>query len=312
MPSAKVRIALVDDDRAFLEKMKGYAGQAAEEEKVDCIVETFSDSVAFLDGFSAVYDVIFLDIEMPGTDGLETARRIRKVDESVSLIFVTNMAQYAINGYEVNALDFIVKPVEYYTFLDKFRKALRFQSTRREKTALREGEDGIVRVPFSEIYYLEKDKNKNYIIYLPLEKGSSVTPFGYRYVSPVYGGTGSGNVNTDSDQIVTASGALHEYFNVNEAMEDALNSGDARGMNAEGYERGNEEGGFEGAGIDIIEYEPSVYDGREESCQGTTGIVFIGRVGGEGSDVQADVEGSAIYGTGYVDGTAHQLQCQCT
>ncbi len=63
---------------------------------------------------------------------------------------------------------------------------------------------------------------------LPLEKGSSVTPFGYRYVSPVYGGTGSGNVNTDSDQIVTASGALHEYFNVNEAMEDALNSGDAR------------------------------------------------------------------------------------
>lgn len=143
---------------------------------------------------------------------------------------------------------------------------------------------------------------------LPLEKGSSVTPFGYRYISPVYGGTGSGNVNTDSDQIVTASGALHEYFNVNEAMEDALNSGDARGMNAEGYERANEEGGFEGAGIDIIEYEPSVYDGMEESCQGTTGIVFIGRVGGEGSDVQADVEGSAIYGTGYVDGTAHQLQ----
>lgn len=165
MPSAKVRIALVDDDRAFLEKMKGYAGQAAEEEKVDCIVETFSDSVAFLDGFSAVYDMIFLDIEMPGADGLETARRIRKVDESVSLIFVTNMAQYAINGYEVNALDFIVKPVEYYTFLDKFRKALRFQSTRREKTALMEGEDGIVRVPFSQIYYLEKDKNKNYIIY---------------------------------------------------------------------------------------------------------------------------------------------------
>lgn len=56
-------------------------------------------------------------------------------------------------------------------------------------------------------------------------------------------------------------------------------------MNAEGYERANEEGGFEGAGIDIIEYESSVYDGMEESCQGTTGIVFIGRVGGEGSDV---------------------------
>lgn len=143
---------------------------------------------------------------------------------------------------------------------------------------------------------------------LPLDEGTDVTPFGYRYLNPVYGGTGSGNVNTKSDYIISPQKALGEYFNVNAEMESHLGSAAARGMNADGYETANEEGGFEGAGIDIIEYETGTYEGMEQSVTGTTGIVFVGRVGGEGSDVQADVEGSAIYGKGYSDGTAHQLQ----
>ena len=67
---------------------------------------------------------------------------------------------------------------------------------------------------------------------LPLAKGASVTPFGYRYISPVYGGTGSGSVNTDSARISTASGALAQFFTVNAEMETAMNSAKARGMSA--------------------------------------------------------------------------------
>ena len=142
---------------------------------------------------------------------------------------------------------------------------------------------------------------------LPLSRGASVTPFGYRYISPVYGGTGSGGVNTDSSRISTAIGALNEYFSVNGEVERALASATAEAMTATEYQRPNESGGFQGAGTTIIEFNPAVYSGHEESMNGTTGIVFIGRVGGEGSDVTADVPGSAIYGTGYLDGTAHQL-----
>lgn len=142
---------------------------------------------------------------------------------------------------------------------------------------------------------------------LPLAEGSDVTPFGYRYISPIYGGTGSGNVNTSSPRIVSAMSALNEYFNVNTDMEAVLQSAKARGMSADGFEAPNENGGFEGATAEIIEYEASIYSGHESTCAGTTGIVFIGRIGGEGRDVCADVEGSPIYGTGYADGTAHQL-----
>ena len=142
---------------------------------------------------------------------------------------------------------------------------------------------------------------------LPLAKGSDVTPFGYRYISPVYGGTGSGSVNTASSRIYTATGALNEYFNVNKEVENVLKSAKAEAMTSTEYQHPNESGGFEGAGTTIIEFNPEIYSGHEASIAGTTAIVFIGRVGGEGSDVTANVPGSAIYGKGYLDGTAHQL-----
>ena len=142
---------------------------------------------------------------------------------------------------------------------------------------------------------------------LPLAEGADVTPFGYRYVEPVYGGTGSGAVNTASSRIYTARSALAEYCTVNSEMEGVLTGARARGMTATGFESPDEEGGFEGAVAQIIEFQPSIYAGHEASCAGTTGIVFLGRVGGEGRDVCADVPGSPIYGTGYADGTPHQL-----
>ena len=64
-----------------------------------------------VEDYRPVYDIIFLDVEMLHLDGMETARRIRELDSDVLLIFITNMAQYAIKGYAVGALDYILKPV---------------------------------------------------------------------------------------------------------------------------------------------------------------------------------------------------------
>ena len=61
-------------------------------------------------------DLVLLDIEMPGLNGMEAARLIRSKDEGVILVFITNIAQYAIKGYEVGALDFILKPLRYSAF----------------------------------------------------------------------------------------------------------------------------------------------------------------------------------------------------
>ena len=63
-----------------------------------------------------IFDIIIFDIDMPGINGIDTARKLREMDSNVTIIFVTNIAKYAINGYEVDAVDYILKPVSYYDF----------------------------------------------------------------------------------------------------------------------------------------------------------------------------------------------------
>lgn len=158
-----IRAALVDDEPAFRSLMRGYLQRYAAEGQLECELHEYPSGLDFLSDAKVAYDLVLLDVEMPHLDGIETARRLRKTDQTVGIIFVTNMAQYAIHGYEVNAIDYIVKPVEYFTFAYKLKKALRFCALRQEKELVLIQETGMVRLPYSSIYYLAKEKN--YIVY---------------------------------------------------------------------------------------------------------------------------------------------------
>jgi beta-glucosidase len=135
---------------------------------------------------------------------------------------------------------------------------------------------------------------------LPISKDSKVTPFGYRYISPIYGGTGSGNVNVDADYVTTVEKAMESTFDVNATVVDAMNKATVYGLSAEGYTAYDDVQGYSGASTDIAEFNPSIYDtdAIKASCQGTVGVVFIARVGGEGGD---------LLRTEYADGTSHEL-----
>ena len=92
---------------------------------------------------------------MPLLDGMAAAERIRQVDKNVILIFITNMAQYAIQGYSVNALDYVLKPVNYFSFRMKLLKAWRVLQER-PGTAILISTDREVRcLKTSEILYVE-------------------------------------------------------------------------------------------------------------------------------------------------------------
>lgn len=158
-----LQIVIVDDNPKDAEILQMHLKKYKEEYHQELQVTVFHSGIEMLEEYEPGTDVVFFDIEMPGMDGMETAHELRKKDGAVGIIFITNMAQYAIRGYEVNAIDFMVKPVSYYNFVDKLQKALAFNKKREEKSILLTDEDGVLKIPVSDIWYLEKDKN--YLIF---------------------------------------------------------------------------------------------------------------------------------------------------
>ena len=149
------RIAVVDDDREFSAKLREYLEQYAKENDETFEIEVFYGGAEILKDYTPRYELILLDIEMPAVNGMEAAQKIREMDESVVLMFITNMAQYAIHGYSVGALDFVMKPISYYPFSMKIKRALKRVQKKEIPTILLTTSDGVKRLKVSQIYYVE-------------------------------------------------------------------------------------------------------------------------------------------------------------
>ena len=87
-------------------------------------VALFPDGEDIVTDYSAEFDIILMDVEMTFMDGMTTAERIREKDNEVVIIFITNMPQYAIQGYKVDALDYVLKPISYFAFSQRIDRAL--------------------------------------------------------------------------------------------------------------------------------------------------------------------------------------------
>lgn len=148
-------IAVVEDDIKYSATLKNYLVKYKDENKEDFEVDFFMNGYDFLESYEKkTYSIILLDIVMPGFDGLEVAKSVRRTDENASIIFVTNMAQYAIKGYEVNALDFVVKPINYINFSLKLEKAINLQKRSTSKKLVLDCVQGKIVLRIDEIYYL--------------------------------------------------------------------------------------------------------------------------------------------------------------
>lgn len=149
------KIAIVEDESMYKEQLQAYLQKYQLERKEKLDIAIFQDGEDIIDGYRG-FDIIFMDIQMQFMDGMTTAKKIRELDQEVIIIFITNMTQYAIQGYQVDALDYIVKPVEYFAFQEKFTKALIKRKNRKIKTFLSiPVSDGIRKIDIEELYYIE-------------------------------------------------------------------------------------------------------------------------------------------------------------
>ncbi len=150
-----LRVAVVEDEPQYRERLEALAKCYGKKRQITVTVDLFENGFAFLSQYEAGYDAVFMDILMPHMDGMETARRLRKLDEEVPIIFATTVAQYAIQGYEVWALGFMLKPVSYEEFEIKMDR-IRRNSRRGSPVTYPIAQDGrLTVVPLREIRYVE-------------------------------------------------------------------------------------------------------------------------------------------------------------
>lgn len=156
-------IAVIDDEAEAVKTLENFIDRYCGRRGLEYTVGRFNDPIKFLASFKPVYDIIFLDIDMPDMNGMDVARNLRKMDGEVALVFVTNMAQYAIRGYEVDADDFVVKPVKYGNLEIKLDRIIK-KHDKKEEPHVTVYDDGVVKyVPVGDVRYVEVIKHS--IIY---------------------------------------------------------------------------------------------------------------------------------------------------
>ncbi len=155
-----VRVALVEDEDANVHELMRHIDHFSAQTGEKIVCTRFKDGLDFISDYSFSFDIVFMDIRMPHLDGMAAARKLRAMDPNVALIFVTNLKQYAILGYEVNALDYVVKPLTYYDFEMKFTKALHYVREHQDSSTFIDLEDGKKKLLLSQIFFIEVQGRK--------------------------------------------------------------------------------------------------------------------------------------------------------
>ena len=148
-------IAIVEDSPEESKRLEGCVARYAEETGTDMRATVFSRAAPFLSKYNSQFDVVFLDIQLPDMNGIEIAKRVREKDSTVVIIFVTHLAQYAIRGYEVNAMDYVIKPMEYSAFRLKMQRAIIRCQREAQSYITFSNNNHYVRLKASELKYVE-------------------------------------------------------------------------------------------------------------------------------------------------------------
>ena len=151
-----VRILIAEDDSRCFQQLKQFLDDYSRETGRIFQITHYDNGGDLVDRYRPEYDLLLLDIDMPLLDGMTAAEHIRQVDPEVVIVFVTNLAQYAIQGYSVNALDYILKPLNYFSFSQRLTRALRYVKKREGDYLTVAVKGGSVKLEVRGIYYIER------------------------------------------------------------------------------------------------------------------------------------------------------------
>lgn len=148
-------VAIVEDEAAYAQQLHAFLEKYAQESGQSFDITHFSDGCEIVEGYQPRYDLILLDVKMKFMDGMTAAEEIRRVDPEVVIIFITNMAQYAIRGYAVDAMDYVLKPVSYFAFSQRLNRAIGRMKKRERRYMTISIRGGAQKLDIDKIDYVE-------------------------------------------------------------------------------------------------------------------------------------------------------------
>ncbi|MDO5152312.1 MAG: LytTR family DNA-binding domain-containing protein [Eubacteriales bacterium] len=156
------QVAICDDSPKDAEFVLQILSSWASERNVSIRAEVFPSAESFLFRYAEekAFDILLLDIEMGAMDGVTMAKRVRRDNEAVQIVFITGYSDYIAEGYDVAALHYLMKPVNREKLFTVLDRAL--EKRKQEQRCLNLELSGeMVRIPFYEIRYL--DVRQNYV-----------------------------------------------------------------------------------------------------------------------------------------------------
>ncbi len=158
-----MRIAICEDKEEQARILMAHIERYQKERDLAIEYKHFPNGLSFLDNYKQGFDVVFMDIEMPLLNGMETAKRLRVVDPYVPLVFITDLKQYALKGYEVEALDFLVKPITYPAFATMMGRVRKNIVRKGDESVALQTAEGTVKVSLADVFYVEVEQH--YVVY---------------------------------------------------------------------------------------------------------------------------------------------------
>ncbi len=150
-----MNIAIVEDDNTAATVISGFIDRYSKENSVELYAKRYETADKFLEDTESRYSVVLFDVKMPGTSGMDAAFEFRKRDKTASVLFITSMTQMAQKGYEVDAVGYLIKPVGYYDFSLKLKKAIEIYTFNEKRNVTITIPGGLCRISMNKLIYVE-------------------------------------------------------------------------------------------------------------------------------------------------------------
>ncbi len=152
-----IQLAIVEDEDSYAQQLAEFVERYQSESGNYFKITRFRDGDEITNGYKGQFDIILMDIEMKLMDGMTAAEEIRKLDQEVVIMFITNMTNYAIRGYQVDALDYVLKPVSYFAFSQKLGRAIGRMNKRPARIISIDLPSGVKKLDIDNIFYIESE-----------------------------------------------------------------------------------------------------------------------------------------------------------